>query len=196
MFSKSLFLFELGPIISMRCSQNETSYIQVIDDREEVERLSSLPPPGRGRFIPRGSPRGNFEPRGPRYESDRGGYYRGGGGMGGRGRGYRDYSDRGGGGYRDYGYQQRDYNRDRPPTRFNRDEGYVPRGRGGRPRGDYGRDRDDYYDDYERAPRRRLSGDGDRSPPSKRARSASRSPGRTPSPVAVSPRDSALATSN
>ena len=33
-------------------------------------------------------------------------------------------------------------------TRFNRDEGYVPRGRGGRPRGDYGRDRDDYYDDY------------------------------------------------
>lgn len=49
-------------------SQNETSYIQVIDDREEVERLSSLPPPGRGRFIPRGNARGNFEQRGPRYE--------------------------------------------------------------------------------------------------------------------------------
>lgn len=45
-----------------------------------------------------------------------GGYYRGGGGgVGGRGRGYvRDYNDRGGG-YRDYGYQQREY---RPPSRY------------------------------------------------------------------------------
>lgn len=31
--------------------------------------------------------------------------------------------------------------------RFNRDDGYSPRGRGVRPRGDYGRDRDDYYED-------------------------------------------------